>query len=105
MPQDLGAETKSHGSQEKKISHREHTRRINNEHVRAEALVNSVGKLGSCVREAAAATHSLTCGVPDRESNKIKYLREAFDLIDAWQQQLQGGTPVSLPSCDQGDGV
>ena len=76
------------------------------EHARAEALVNnSLGTLGRCVRELAAATHSLTGGVPDRESNDIKYLREATDLIDAWQQQLQGVPPVSRPSSDHVDVV
>ena len=45
--------------------HRERTRRISNEHARAEALVNDrLGTLGHAVRDAAAATHSLTCGVP-----------------------------------------
>ena len=64
------------------ISHRERTRRITNEHSRAEALVNnSLGTLGHCVRDAAAATHSLTCGALDRESNEIKYLCEATDLL------------------------
>ena len=79
------------------ISHRERTRRKTNEHARAEALINnkSLGTLGCCVRDAAAATHSQTCGVPDRESNEIKYLREATDLIDTWQQQLQDVQSVS----------
>ena len=53
--------------------------------------------LGHAVRDAAAATHSLTCGVPDRESNEIiKYLREATDLIEKWQQQLEEGQPATL---------
>ena len=32
---------------------------------------------------------------PDRESNEMKYLREATELIEKWQLQLQDGQPVS----------
>ena len=57
---------------------RERTRRIMGEHARAEGHVNDgVCSLGKALRAAARATHSLTCGVPDRESNEVKYLREA----------------------------
>ena len=68
--------------QENMISHRERTRIIANEHAIAEALVNnSMGNVECLVR-----AHTLTCGVPDRESSEIKCLREATDVIDAWQQ-------------------
>ena len=63
------------------------------------------GNLGCCVKEAAAATHSLTCGVPDRESNEIRYLKQATELIEEWQNQLQGVPPVSRPSSEHGDVV
>ena len=36
------------------------------------------------MRAAAEATHSLTCGVPDRESNEVKYLHEATEIIEGW---------------------
>ena len=89
---------KASEAQDNVFSYRERTRRISNEHARAEALVNDgLGSLGQAVRAAAQATHSLTCGVPDRESNEIKYLREATELIERWQQQLQDGQPVSRP--------
>ena len=56
----------------------ERTRRITNEDARAEAHVNSgLGSTGQAVRAAAKATHSWTCGVLDRESNGVGYLREA----------------------------
>ena len=55
----------------------------------------ALGSLGHAVRAVAQATHSLTCGVPDRESNVIKYLREATEVIQRWQQQLQDGQSVS----------
>ena len=71
---------KASKAQENLLSHRERTRRISNEHGKAEALVNdSLGALGHAVRHAAQATHSVTCGVPNRESNEIKYLRETTE--------------------------
>ena len=48
-------------------SHRESCSRITNGHTRSEA---------------GAATHSPTCGVPDRESNEIRYLKQATELIE-----------------------
>ena len=64
---------------EKTISHREGSRRITNEHTRSEAAVvnHSFETLVWCVKETAAATHSLTCGIPDRENNEIRYLKQA----------------------------
>ena len=79
------------------VSHRERTRRVAIEHTRAEAAVNhSLGNLGCCVKEAAAANHSLTCGVP--ESNEIRCRKQATELIEEWHNQLQGVPPVSRPS-------
>ena len=61
-------------------SHRERCRRAAKEHAKSEAAVNpSLGCLGWLVKETAKSTHSLTCGVPDRESHETKYLREATD--------------------------
>ena len=37
------------------------------------------------------------------ESNEIKYLREATELIERWQQQLQDGQPVSRPPSEHGE--
>ena len=75
--------------QESVATHRERTRRITNEHARGEGHVNNgIGSLGQAVHAAAKATHSLTCGVPVRESNQVKYLREATEFIEAWQHQL-----------------
>ena len=43
------------------ISHKERTKRITNEHAKADALVNdSLGTLVHSVRDAASATRSLT---------------------------------------------
>ena len=52
------------------------------------------------MKETAAATHSLTCGVSDRESNKMKFSREATELIDEWQKQFQGVPPVNLQASE-----
>ena len=73
---------KATDAHEKTRSHRERCRRATKEHTRSEAAVKH--------------THALTCEVPDRESNEIKYLREAAELIDEWQKQVQGVPPVSL---------
>ena len=51
----------------------------------------------------AKATHSLTFGVPDRENNETKYLREAKELIEEWQHQLLSGQPMSGPPSEHGE--
>ena len=83
------------------ISHRGRTRRITNEHSRAETVGNhSLGNLGCCVKETAPATHSLSCGMPDRENNEIRHLKQATELIEEWQKQLQGAPPVTVQTSD-----
>ena len=52
-----------------------------------EVLNNSLGFLGAVVKDAASATHALTCGVPDRESNETTCLKEASDMINDWQSR------------------
>ena len=41
----------------------------------------------------------------DRESNETKYLREAIELIEAWQRQLQGAQSVSRSSGEHNEVV
>ena len=95
---------KASEAQENVFSHRERTRRIPNEFARAEGLVNGgLGSLGQAVRAAAQATHASIRGVPDRKRNDIKYLREATELIDKWQHQLQDGQPVSRVPSEHGE--
>ena len=86
------------------VSDKERTKRVTNEHTRAEAA-HSLGNLGCCVKEAAAATHSLTCGYRNRERDEIHYLKQATELIEEWQKQLQGVPPVSRPSSEHGEVV
>ena len=74
------------------------------EHARAEGHVNDgIGSLGRALQAAARATHSLTYGEPDRESNEVKYLREGTELIEEWQFRLQAGQRVSAPASDHGE--
>ena len=57
---------KATDAHERTRSHRERCRRATKEHTKSEAAINHN------VKETANATHSLTCGVPDRESNETK---------------------------------
>ena len=57
------------------------------------------------MKETAAATHSLTCSVLDRESNEIKYFKEATELIGEWQKQQQGVPPVNLEASEHDEVV
>ena len=59
-----------------------------------------MGFLGWCVKETDAAIHSLTCGVPDRQSNEIRYLKQATELMEEWQKLLQGVPPVTAQTSD-----
>ena len=97
---------KANDAHERTRTHRERCRRATKEQTKSEAAVNhSLGCLGWSAIETANAKHTLTCGVPDRESNEIKYLREATELINEWQKQLQGVPPVSRPSSEHGEVV
>ena len=50
-----------------------------------EVLNNSLRCLGEFVRNTASATHTLFCGVLERDSNETKYLKEALEMIHGWQ--------------------
>ena len=50
-----------------------------------EVLNSSLGCLDKLVRDTASATHALSCGVLDRDSNETKYLKEALEMINVWQ--------------------
>ena len=90
--------------QEDVAIHKERTRRITNEHARAEGDVNNgIGPLGKALQAAAKAAHSLTCGEPDRERNETMYAREATELVEEWQHQLLSEQPMSGRSFEQGE--
>ena len=72
---------KADDAPERTRSHRERCRRATKEHTKSEASINhSLGCPGWFVKATANATHSLTCGVPDRVSNETKYLRGATEM-------------------------
>ena len=106
MPEDHRAQAQATDAHENTRSHRERCRRAASEHTKSEAAVNhSLGCLRWFVKETAAATHSLACRVLDRESNEIKYLIEATELIEEWQKQLQGVPPVNLQASEHDEVV
>ena len=53
------------------------------------------GCLGWLVRETANATHSLRCGVRERESNETKSGRKPTEMLEEWQRLLQQGSSAS----------
>ena len=64
-----------------------------------EVLNNGVGCPGTLVKDTAGgATYALDSGVPDRESNETRFLREATEMIEAWQRRLQSGQSIPLVS-------
>ena len=72
---------------------------LTNERARAEGHVNDgIGSLGRALQAAAKAMHSLTCRVPDRETDETKYLRKATELIEAWQTSTSKWTANEWPS-------
>ena len=52
-----------------------------------EILNNSLGCMGELVRDTEGATHALSCGVPDRDSNETEYLKEALERMNDWQDR------------------
>ena len=47
-----------------------------------ECLNDGLGRISELVRDTAAATHSLSCGMNDMDRNEAKYLQEALDLFE-----------------------
>ena len=66
---------------------RESMRRATSDHVKAEEVLNNGGCLGTVAKDTAGATHAVTPGVPDRESNETPYVKEALDMINDWQSR------------------
>ena len=76
------------------ILHRDSLRRATRDHAKAEEVLNnSLGCLGTLVKDTAGATHTLACGVPDRESNETKYLKDALEVINDWQSRCSRRSP------------
>ena len=43
--------------------------------------------MGQHIKDTAGATHALSCDVPDREPNEVRYLQEALELIEDFQRR------------------
>ena len=69
---------------------------------RAECLqavvCDSLGRLGELTKDTAGATHALSCGVPDRESNGVRCLQDALDMTGEFQRRgpSWGTTEITL---------
>ena len=58
--------------------HRERCRRVSAEYGTAEEDLNEcLVRMGQLIRDTAGATHALSCGTTDRDSNEARYLQEA----------------------------
>ena len=58
------------------------------EHLSAEEEQNnSLGYLGDLVKDTAGTIHALTCAVPHRKTNEVRYLQEALDLTAEFQRR------------------
>ena len=69
-------------------SHKEQCRRATKEFVLAEEeLNNSLGRLGQLIKNTAGATHAISCGVPDGESNEARCLQDTLDMIEEFQRR------------------
>ena len=60
-------------------SHRDRCRRATKELEKAEEVLNNNLKCsGNLVKDTTSATHALSCGVPDRDNNEMKYFGDFF---------------------------
>ena len=64
-------------------AHRDRCRRATAEFVTAEEDLNDcLGRKGQLVKDSGSNTHTWSCGVPDRDSNEVRYLQEALVKIE-----------------------
>ena len=76
------AKRQADDAQDQIRAHREHSRRVSAEYGTAEEDPNEcVECVGQLIRDTAGATHALSCGSTDRDSNEVRYFREALDMI------------------------
>ena len=62
-------------------------RRLSAEYAAAEEHLNDgLGCISDLIRDAAAATHSLSCGTNDRDCKEAKYLQDALDLLESFHR-------------------
>ena len=69
-------------------THRDQCRRATKELETAEEDLNdSIGRMEQLLEDTAAATHALSCGIPDLDSHEVRYLHEALDMIEDFQRR------------------
>ena len=84
----LEVKRKADDAHDRTRSHRERCRHATKDFTMAEEVLhNNLGCLRDLVKDTASATHALSCGVPDRDSDEAKYLREALEMIDEFQNR------------------
>ena len=82
------AKRKAEGAQGQVKVHRERCRRFSAVFRTAEEdLYERLGRLGQLIRVTAGATHALSCGTTDRDCHEVKYLQEAFEMIENFQRR------------------
>ena len=68
-------------------AHRDRCRRATEFVTAEEDLNDCLGRMGQLAQDTAGGTHALSCGVPDRDSNEVRYLQEALDMIEDFQRR------------------
>ena len=69
-------------------THRDRCRRATKElGTFEEDLNDSLGRMEQLKEDTAAATHTLSCSIPDRDYNEVRYLQETLDMIEDFQRR------------------
>ena len=50
-------------------------------------LNDCLGRVGRPIKDTAGATHAFSCSIPDRDSNEVRSLQEALDMIEDFQRR------------------
>ena len=53
-----------------------------------EDLNECLGRMAQLMQDTAGATHALSCGTTDRDSNEVRYLEEALDMMEDFQRRI-----------------
>ena len=69
-------------------AHRDRCRRVWTECGTAEEELNEcLGRMDQLIRDTAVAPHALSCGTADGDTNEVKYLQEALNMIEDFQRR------------------
>ena len=84
---------KADDAHEQMRTHRDRCRRATKEFETAEDDFNEcLGSMEQLTQDTAEATHALSCGVPDRDSNEVRCLQEVLDMIEDFQRRVLART-------------